>query len=199
MTTQTPENSPAQPIKFSESVRLSLLGISLLGLILGVTAGVLTGIAIRNLVGDEPIISGSEAAVFYVSFALAIVIDMFLLLNFTSLGVRVTENGFSFRYGMFGKSFSWEQIKSVEATDYKWITYGGWGIRFSTKGRRAWSQIGAKRGVVVEVVEGGKERSYFVSSNRADELAETIRQGLADHGESFEPDSPHAGQVTTTE
>ena len=167
-----------------------MFGIGLLGLILGVTAGVLTGVAIRNLVGDEPIISGSEATVFYVTFALAVVIDMFLLLNFTNLSVRVTESGFSFRYGMFGKSFSWDQMKSVKATDYKWITYGGWGIRFSTKGRRAWSQIGAKRGVVVEVVEGGKERSYFVSSKRADELAESISLGLIGRGNPA--DSPEA-------
>ncbi len=190
MASKSPNHQQNPPARFSESVRLSLLGIGLLGLVLGVTAGVLTGVTIRNLVGDDPIISGSEAAVFYVTFAAAVVIDLFLLLNFTSLSVKVTEHAFEFRYGMFGKSLKWDQIKSVESTDYKWISYGGWGIRFSTKGRRAWSQIGAKRGVVVEVIEGSNERRYFVSSNRADELSDAIRQAIG---------SPKTEPVTLTE
>ncbi len=192
-------NQPAdgrQPA-FSESVWLPLWGIGILGLVLGVTAGVLTGVAIRNVAGDEPIISGSEATVFYVAFALAVLVDIFLLFNFTNLSVRVTGSGLSFRYGMFGKSFSWEQITSVEATDYRWIAYGGWGIRFSTKGRRAWSQLGVKRGVVVAVTEGKNKRSYFISSRKADELAEALDRGIKKQdGEaivetgSVEPASP---------
>lgn len=170
--------SETQRPKFSESVWLSLWGIGLLGLALGVTAGVLTGVAIRNLVGDEPIIDGSGAGVFYVAFAAAVLLDVFLLLNFTNLALRVNEEGFAFRYGMFGKSLSWSQISSVEATDYRWIAYGGWGIRLSTKGRRAWSQLGVKRGVVVAVTEGKNQRRYFISSRRADELAEVLTQGI---------------------
>lgn len=166
-----------------------MVGIGLLGLILGVTAGVLTGVAIRNAVGDDPIITGSEAAVFYVTFALAVVIDLFLLFNFTNLALQVTEHGLRFRYGMFGKNLTWDQIESVEATDYKWIAYGGWGIRYSTNGRRAWSQIGAKRGVVLKVKEGDKARSYFVSSNRADELAEVVRAELTSGSSSDKPEA----------
>ncbi len=163
-------------------------GIGLLGLALGVTAGVLTGIAIRNLVGDDPIVSGSGAAVFYVSFGIAVLLDVFILFNFTNLALRVSERGFEFRYGMFGKSFSWDQLKRAEPADYKWITYGGWGIRYSTKGRRAWSQLGAKRGVIVHVTEGSSERRYFVSSRRADELAKILAQGIAPRDVSH--DSP---------
>ena len=174
--------------KFTESVWLSAWGIGLLGLALGVTAGVLTGVAIRNVVGDEPIISGSGAGVFYTAFGIAVLLDVFLLFNFTNLAVRLTEKGFEFRYGMFGKSFTWSQIKAAEASDYSWISYGGWGIRFSTKGRRAWSQLGVKRGVVVDVTEGKHSRRYFVSSRRADELAEAISGQLADRREP-EPQS----------
>ncbi len=176
MTGATADN---QQINFSESVRLPGWGIGLLGLGVGVTAGVLTGVAIRNLVGDEPIIEGSNAAVFYVAFALAVLLNVFLLLNFAFLSLRVTETGFRFNYGMFGKTFSWEQMSEAEAKDYRWVAYGGWGIRFSTRGRRAWSQLGAKRGVIVSVTEGDKERTYFVSSRRADELAAVLNEGIA--------------------
>ncbi len=178
-------------IHYRESVWLSLWGIGLLGLVLGVTAGVLTGVAIRNVVGDEPIISGEGAMVFYIAFALAVLVDVFLLFNFTNLAVRVTDAGLSFRYGMFGKSFEWDQITSVEATDYRWITYGGWGIRFSTGGRRAWSQLGVKRGVVVAVTEGKNQRRYFVSSRRPDELADAISAGI----ERRRPISPETGEA----
>lgn len=192
-------NQPAetQPTNFSENVSLPKLGIGLLGLVLGVTAGVLTGVAIRNLVGDEPIISGSGAATFYVAFALAVVLDVFLLLNFTNLAVRASDDGLTFRYGMFSKSFSWSQVSSVEATDYKWITYGGWGIRFSTQGRRAWSQLGVKRGVVVAVTEGKAERRYFVSSRRADELAAAISSGIAKSSQPSTATATDSGSVNS--
>ncbi len=183
-------NPKKQQIKFSESVWLSLWGIGILGLALGVTAGVLTGVAIRNLVGDEPIISGSGAATFYVAFAAAVVLDIFLLFNFTNLALRVSDDGFGFRYGMFSKSLSWNQINGVEATNYRWVTYGGWGIRFSTKGRRAWSQLGVKRGVIVDVTEGKGQRRYFVSSRRPDELAEALAHGIEQNRPAVVPAAP---------
>lgn len=192
--TNQPSGGPSGglELKYSESVWLSLWGIGILGLVLGVTAGVLTGVAIRNVVGDEPIISGSGAGTFYVAFALAVLLDVFLLFNFTNLALRVSADGFQFRYGMFSKSINWAQISSVEATDYSWITYGGWGIRLSTKGRRAWSQIGVKRGVIIEVTEGKGRRRYFVSSRRADELAEVLTRGIEQHSQatSTAPASP---------
>ena len=181
-------------LKFDESVRVPGWVIAVLGIVLGVTAGGLTGVAVRNLAGDDPIISGSEAGVFYATFAIAVLVDVFLLLNFTNLSVSVADSGFEFRYGFFGKSFTWDQINSVEVTDYRWINYGGWGIRFSTKGRRAWSQLGVKRGIVIDVTEGGKSRRYFVSSRRADELADALDRGIReasslseDHGAAHDP------------
>lgn len=173
----TTERQSGEPY-FRENVRIPIWGILLLGLILGITAGVLTGVAVRNIFGDEPLMTGGELAVFYITFALAVIIDLFLLFNFTNLVVSVTERGFNFHYGLFGKSFSWDQLKGVEATDYSWITYGGWGVRFSTKGRRAWSQLGVKRGVVVDVNENGKGRRYFVSSTRPQELAAALANGI---------------------
>ncbi len=179
-------------LRFDESVRVPGWVIGILGLVLGVTAGALTGVAVRNLAGDSPIIGGSEAVVFYVTFALAILLDVFLLINFTNLTVSVADGGFEFRYGLFGKSFNWDQISDVEPTEYHSLAYGGWGIRFSTKGRRAWSQLGAKRGVVVHVNEGGRARRYFVSSRRADELAIVLRRGINEIASLQKNDNPAA-------
>lgn len=186
----TTQKYDLRQLKFDESVRVPGWMIGVLGLVLGVTAGALTGVAVRNMVGDEPIITGYEAAVFYVTFALAILLDVFLLFNFTNLSVSVADRGFEFRYGVFGKSFTWDQITSVKATDYRWITYGGWGIRFSTKGRRAWSQLGVKRGVVIDVTEGTHARHYFISSKRADELADALSRGIGEPASSHDDEKP---------
>jgi hypothetical protein len=169
-------------LRYEENVRVPAWVIGLLALILGLTAGAMTGVAVRNIVGDDPLITGSDAAVFYVAFGLAVLVDIFVLVNFTNLSVTVADRGFEFRYGVFGKSFPWEQIKSAEPHDYRWTTYGGWGIRWATQGRRAWSQLGAKEGVVVEVDENGKKRSYFVSSRKPQELAGAIRRGIEERG-----------------
>jgi hypothetical protein len=182
-------------LKFDEGVRVPGWVIGILGLVLGVTAGALTGVAIRNLIGDEPLISGAEAAIFYVTFALAVLLDVFILFNFTNLTLSVSESGFECRYGLFGKSFKWEQINSAEVSDYRWITYGGWGIRYSTKGRRAWSQLGAKQGVVLNVTEGSSERHYFVSSKRPDELLDALNRGIGpkDSSAADENEAPESG------
>ena len=166
------------PPTYTESVRVPGWIIGLLGLVLGVTAGVMTGVAIRNMVGDEPIIEGAGAAIFYVTFAFAVLLDVFILFNFTNLALKVSSQGFEIRYGLFSKFLRWDQMKSVNEEDYRWTTYGGWGIRISTRGRRAWSQLGVKSGVVVRVDEKGEVRSYFVSSRRPDELEAALKAGL---------------------
>ena len=171
--------SNSQPTRFSESVRVPAWLIGMMGLVLGVTAGPLTGVAVRNLVGDEPIISGSEATIFYVCFAVAVLVDLFLLVNFSFLVIRVDDRGLEIRYGLFSKFFSWSQVSDVRTSDYNWVPFGGWGIRFSTQGRRAWSQVDVKTGVIVDVMEGGKERHYFVTSRRDTELEAAIRAGMA--------------------
>jgi hypothetical protein len=173
------QESNTQPSNFKEAVRVPAWMIGMMGLVLGVTAGALTGVAVRNLVGDEPIITGSEATIFYVCFAIAVLVDLFLLFNFTFLMITVGERGLEFRYGLFSKFFSWSQISDARTDDYNWVPFGGWGIRFSTQGRRAWSQVGVKTGVVVGVVEGGNERHYFVTSRREKELESVLRSRIS--------------------
>lgn len=174
--------SPPTSNSYTENVRVRGWVIGILGLALGVTAGVMTGIAIRNMVGDEPIIEGANAAIFYATFAFAVLLDVFVLFNFTNLAVSVGAAGIEFRYGMFAKKLKWEQVKSAEPQGYSWKTFGGWGIRFSTQGRRAWSQLGVRTGVVVAVSEDGHDRSYFVSSRKPDALQAAIQEWVPSPG-----------------
>ncbi len=176
MTIQDPDRPS---ILFSENVKVPFWVIGILGLVLGVTAGAMTGVAVRNLVGDDPIIAGSDATLFYVCFALAVLLDIFLLFNFTNLAITVNDRGLEFRYGMFGKFFAWDTMSNAKSNEYRWITYGGWGIRFSTQGRRAWSQLSVKEGVVVDVTEGGKKRHYFISTRRPEELESVLLSKIA--------------------
>jgi hypothetical protein len=185
-------------LRYEENVRVRGWVIAFLGLLLGGTAGAMTGVAVRNLAGDEPIITGGEAVVFYLTFGFAVLLDVFLLVNFTNLSVTVSNSGVEAGFGVFRKRFSWDQVKSVEVQDYRWMSFGGWGIRYATRGRRAWSQMGVKTGVTFAVDEGGKDRSYFVSSRRPADLASAVRLGIGEPRQAANADETSAPGASTT-
>jgi hypothetical protein len=72
--------------------------------------------------------------------------------------------------------FPYESIQSHSAIEYRPIReFGGWGIRWGGKGRRAWS-ISGKQAVQLFLDDG---REVVIGSLRADELDQTIGQGKA--------------------
>ncbi|MSQ07996.1 MAG: hypothetical protein EXR57_06710 [Dehalococcoidia bacterium] len=156
------------PPRYSENVRASAWLYFLLSTPVGVVLALMTGFAVTGSIG------GSEAVVFYVVTGAAALALLFALVNFTNLSVVVTDSNLHFAFGVFNKRVALSSISGVEANDYSWVTYGGWGIRRALKGRRAWSVPGAKRGVVVHVTQKGGERSYFISSRTPDDLAKAI-------------------------
>ena len=172
MTTPQGPSTPPPP-RYEESVRAPVWVYLVLAAPLGIMLGVMTGVAIVGAIG------GGEAVAFYIVMSLAALLNVLLLVNFTSLTVAVTDTGVVFAFGLFRKRFAFDRIRSVEASDYRWTQYGGWGIRFSFGGKRAWSVPGVKRGVLLKVNERGLERSYFVSSGRPDELAKAVSGGLS--------------------
>ena len=52
---------------YFEQVRASGRVFSFLGLLLGVTGGSVTGVAVKGLIGD-PLVTGGNAVVFYIAF-----------------------------------------------------------------------------------------------------------------------------------
>ena len=159
---------------FRESVRASNVGFVFVGGIYVALIALFIGLPI--FIGIE----GSGTWSFYIGMAAAITALSFALMNFMVLRNSVSAEGLEFRFGILTRHFSWSQLMEVEAKRYRWLDYGGWGIRWAPGGRRAWSLLGVPEGVLVKVVnDKGNQMSYFISSAQPDELAATLRRGIA--------------------
>ena len=160
-------------VLYAEDVRIGWFLLTLLSGTLGVEAAVVTIVAVRGA------LSGWEAIVFYAAVGLGIVVIVFVILNFTMLSIAVAASGIEFRYGILAKRLRFDQIRSVAARKYEWLRYGGWGLRFSTGGRRAWNMPFLSTGVAITVDEGGREREYYVTSRQPEELARVLNERIA--------------------
>ena len=167
-------------VLYTEDVRIGWFLLTILSGALGVTAAILTAVAIAGG------LSGWEAVLFYAAMSLAIVVLIFVIINFTMLSIAVAFEGVEFRYGLFAKRLRFDQIRSVEAKGYEWLRYGGWGLRFSTGGRRAWNMPFLSTGVTIEADEDGREREYYVTSRNPEELARVLGEHI--------PRSTHTNQ-----
>ena len=157
---------------YTESVRAEWWLYSFLALLFGGTTGALTGVAITGS------IEGAEAAVFYITFALSALTSVFVIVNFTNLDIAIDDRGLSFSFGMFRRSFDWSSITDAQAEPYRWVRFGGWGIRLGTGRRRAWSMLFVRTGVNVTVQSGGRTMEYYLSSRRPEEMARALQAGV---------------------
>ncbi len=164
-------------MRFDESIRSPNWVFLLFGAVLGLLAGLLTGLPISGA------LEGSESRVVYPVLGIAMLVILFVMVNFLALLTTVSDHGLEFRFGLFARRFGWSEITGAEAKPYSWLSYGGWGIRIAFGGRRAWSLLGVSHGVEVHVsVRKDRQLTYFVSSARPDELAEAIRRGITERG-----------------
>ncbi len=160
-----PNNVAPAPPRYIESVRVPTWLYFALSTPLGIVLGVMTGFAVTGS------LDGGEAVGFYIVMGSLALLFLFLLVNFTNLTVSVTETSLYMAFGVIRKRLALQDISSAQPADYRWTEYGGWGIRWALRGKRAWSVPGVKRGVLTTVTENGKARSYFISSRLPDELA----------------------------
>ncbi len=164
-------------LRFDESVRSPNWVFLLFGGVLGLLAGLLTGLPIAGA------IEGSGSLFVYAVLGIAMLVILFVMANFLALLTTVSDHGLEFRFGIFARRFSWNQITGAEAKPYNWLSYGGWGIRIAFGGRRAWSLLGVSHGVEVNVTgRNNRQLTYFVSSARPEELAAALRQGIIERG-----------------
>ncbi len=168
MATSTDE-SPS----FVENLRAPGWVFAFLGLMLGGVSGGLTAVGIRTLTGD-PLISGSEALIFYICFAIAVVGIVYVMLNSTLMETRVSADGVTIRLGVLGthRTLTWDTITAVRPTDHNIVRHGGRGNPFAPSSRTSWTMYGVRSGVEVEVGDG----VVFVSSRRGEELVEAAEQ-----------------------
>ena len=95
---------------------------------------------------------------------------------FTALRVEVGERTLHARFGPLGFTLAGEEIEAVTVAPYRWLTYGGWGLRRGRDGgrsSRARSAPFVRTGVVVDTLQG---RRYYVTSRRPDELAAAVNR-----------------------
>jgi len=114
-------------------------------------------------------------ALYYPFMALLGALLVFAFVSFRRLRIAVSDKELQFAFGILRKSIPLAAIQACEAKRYRWLTYGGWGIRYALGGRRAWSLPGAPAGVEVTAAEGTRVRRYFVSSRSPELLAEALR------------------------
>ena len=87
------------------------------------------------------------------------------------LRIEVDETTLQVRLGPFGFTLAGDAIEEVRVTPYRWLAYGGWGLRWGKDGgrsARACSVPFLRSGVAVDATDG---RRYYMNSTRPDELA----------------------------
>ena len=99
-------------------------------------------------------------------------------LVFSRLTVRAGADGIRAGFGPFATTLAPDSIEGVRAERYRWLRFGGWGLRLSWNLRdRAYSVPFVREGVTIRL-QGG--RTVFVSSRQPERLAAAIDR-LAGH------------------
>ena len=166
---------------YFEQVRASGRVFSFLGLLLGATGGVVTGVAIKGLIGD-PIVSGGSAVAFYVAFGASSLITFFVMLNFLMMNLQVSKDGLGIKYGMRSASVGPGRFVAVRVAETKSrmsraLSRGGTNIS------RMWTVIGVGSGIEIDILSGengdngdhgGKRETWFISSHDPAKLCEKL-------------------------
>lgn len=140
----------------------------LLGIVVLVALAML-GAAVAVLVADgSPIAFRAAMTVVLGAAALAM---LFVVREFSALRVEVTEAGVEFGFRRFRRALRCDEIIGASVERYPWLRYGGWGVRFSGGGYRAYSQAFERGSVVIDAAD---QHRYHVSSRNAAELADAI-------------------------
>lgn len=149
-----------------------------LGLMLGVTAGALTGVAVKGLV-DEPVVTGGGAAAFYIAFGLSSLMTLFVMLNYLSMSLRISETEFDIRLGMKTSVVQLSDIVAVRVADPKSrMTRAAAQARPDVRSiAKMWSVLGVKTGIEIDVRSGsgnGDVETWFIASNDPEPLNENL-------------------------
>ncbi len=95
---------------------------------------------------------------------------------FRALRIEVSREALRYGWGPVGAVRRWPDVLDAEVEPYRWLTYGGWGLRFSTDKRRAYSVPGVRFGVAVRTRDG---KRTHLASRQPEALCAAIRSMVA--------------------
>ncbi len=186
-----------QQQNFYQMVKASGRAFGFLGLLLGVTAGGLTGVAIKGIIGD-PVVSGSGALTFYAAFGASTLITLYVMFNYVMMNLRISNGVFEIKIGMKSASVNTADISAVRVAETKSrMTRVASQAKGARKISRMWSVLGVGSGIEIDVAQGGtvNAETWFISSNDPDVLSEKLEAVIPaapdddDAAISGEPDS----------
>lgn len=126
----------------------------------------------------------------WIAVALGLPLLGLVWLLFSILRVNVSQGHVNVQLGLFGPKIPISAIESVEARDYDWKEFGGWGIRVNTRGEWMYNLPG-DGGRAVKIVwhdpKKGRRKVTWVASRHADELASSIERAQAALPEGRKP------------
>ncbi len=97
-----------------------------------------------------------------------------LVRRFGFVAVEVEPESIHLGVGPIERTIATRNIRDIRIVPYNPLQFLGWGYRTGVDGRRAFSQIGVRRGVEITVDEKGRQRRYFISSNEPEALASAV-------------------------
>jgi hypothetical protein len=183
-----------QKQSYFQQVKASGRMFGVLGLMLGVTAGSLTGVAIKGVISD-PVVTGSEAVAFYAAFGISSLVTMFVMLNYVTMTLRVSGDGFDVRLGMKSAVVKTDDLVAVRIAEPKSrMTRAAAQARPNTRSiAKMWSVLGVTTGIELDVRAGGhsgKVETWFIASNDPESLNDKLVELIGtDDGESAQSDS----------
>jgi hypothetical protein len=123
-----------------------------------------------------PVLVGAPGAWITAVVTLPVIFALWSL--FAVLRVTVSEGAVHVQYGLFGPKIPIAAIEAVAPTEYKWTTFGGWGIRRGPGGSWVYNMPGDRgRAVRIEWRDAkGRRRTTLVGSKDHHELAEVIEK-----------------------
>jgi hypothetical protein len=154
-----------QPLRYEEDIDAPLWLMAILATSLAVLLAASVTVALDPDAGWRLFIW------YYPLIALIAGLLVAVIISFRRLRTEVSESAVLMSFGFVHKTLPLSNIQKCETRRYRWLTYGGWGIRYASGGRRAWSMLGVSDGVEMTVTEGRRVRSYFVSSRSPELLA----------------------------
>ena len=172
-----------QQQNFYQMVKASSRAFGFLGLLLGVTGGVLTGVALKGIIGD-PVVSGSGALVFYAAFGASTLITLYVMFNYVTMNLQISTGVFEIRIGMKSASVNLADISAVRVAEPKSRMSR---VASQAKGARKilqmWSVLGVGSGIEIDVSQqgDGQIQTWFISSNDPSELAEKLGAAIPAH------------------